>query len=42
MGMSSTAIKDPAEAAKRRAAEWEAAQVEDGFASALTFPSSVM
>jgi len=35
MGMSSTTVKDPAEAAKRRAAEWAAAQVEDGMAVGL-------
>jgi ribose 5-phosphate isomerase A len=35
MGMSSRTSQDPAEAAKRRAAQWAAAQVEDGMAVGL-------
>ena len=35
MGMTSKTSQDPAEAAKRRAAEWAAAQVEDGMAVGL-------
>jgi ribose 5-phosphate isomerase A len=35
MGMSPNTSQDPAEAAKRRAAQWAAAQVEDGMAVGL-------
>jgi ribose 5-phosphate isomerase A len=35
MGMTPNTAQDPAEAAKRRAAEWAAAQVEDGMAVGL-------
>jgi ribose 5-phosphate isomerase A len=35
MGMSPNTSNDPAEAAKRRAAQWAAAQVEDGMAVGL-------